>query len=74
MVNPILLAAHASLQSALLRVRALATPPTGDPLPATGREAELRILLAFLLLGAVVAVATVFLPTGLVPPRKGRVD
>lgn len=74
MVNPILLTAQASLQSALLRVRTLTAPSTGEPvLSATTREAELRILLAFVLLGAVVAAATVFLPSGLLPQQKGRV-
>jgi hypothetical protein len=74
-VNPILLTTQASLQSALLRVRTLAaTPSTGDPgLPTTAREAELRVPLAFVLLGAVVAAATVFLPAGLLPPQKRRV-
>jgi hypothetical protein len=70
-VNPILLTAQAPLQSALFRVRALATPSAGDH-PAS-REAELRVLLAFVLLGAVVAAATVFLPAGLLPLQKRRV-
>src|SRR5689334_14068938 len=70
-VNPIFLTAQAPLQSALLRVRAMAPPPAGDH-PAS-REAELRVLLAFVLLGAVVAAATALLPTGLLPLRKRRV-
>lgn len=70
-VNHILLTAQAPLQSVLSRVRSLATAPAGDSvLPTGAREAELRVLLAFVLLGAVVAAATVLLPTGTPTPRK----
>lgn len=70
-MNHILLTAQAPLQSVLSRVRSLATAPAGDSvLPTGAREAELRVLLAFVLLGAVVAAATVLLPTGTPTPRK----
>lgn len=73
-VNPIILTAQAPLQSVLSRVRTLATSTAGDSvLPANAREAELRILLAFVLLSAVVAAATVFVPTEVFRPRKDRV-
>lgn len=73
-MNPIILAAPAPLQSVLSRVRTLATSSADDSvLPAGAREAELRILLAFLLLGAVVAATTVLVPTDALRPRRGGV-
>lgn len=71
-MNPILLTAHAPLQSVLSRVRTLATSED-SVVPTGAREAELRVLLAFVLLGAVVAAATVLLPTGAPRPRKDTV-
>lgn len=69
-----ILAASAPLQSALSRVRALdISTPDASVLPVEAREAELRVLLAFLLLGAVVAAATVLVPTEVLRPRRGEV-
>lgn len=73
-VNPIILTASAPLQSVLSRVRPLAASPACDSVvPAEAREAELRILLAFVLLGAVAAAATVLVPTDVFRQRTGGV-
>ena len=73
-VNPIILAASAPLQSVLSRVRTLDISPASESvLPTDARQAELRIILAFVLLGAVVAAATVLVPIGVLRPQKGRV-
>jgi hypothetical protein len=58
----------------LSRVKTLAVSSAGDSVvPTEAREAELRILLAFVLLGAVVAAATVLVPPGVLRSQRGRV-
>ncbi|SDF31683.1 hypothetical protein SAMN05216553_10160 [Lentzea fradiae] len=69
-MNPIILAAHAPFHSALSRLRT--TTACSTTAEGKGREAELRLLLAFVLLGAVVAVATTLLPPEALRPRKGE--
>ena len=74
-LNSIILTASAPLHSVLSRVRSLDAPPAGDVVPPVeAREAELRILLAFVLLGAVVAAATSLMPAGVFRQRKDRVS
>lgn len=74
-MNHIILAAPSPLQSVLSRVQTLTTSQPGESImPFEAREAELRVLLTFVLLGAVVVAATVLVPTGVLQQRRDRVS